>query len=75
MVRGGEGSRGGGEKPRGSSGSSNAGERSFDNRVELVSATGVLVVEPVGDSGGVGFVDDTEDCQTGEGTGVLGGRP
>lgn len=39
--------------------------------VELVGATGLLLVETVGDGGGGGFVDDMEDGQTGEGTGPL----
>lgn len=32
-----------------------------------------LLVETVGDGGSGGFVDDTEDLETGDGTGILGG--
>ena len=32
-----------------------------------------LLVETVGDSGGGGLVDDTEDLETGDGSGILGG--
>ena len=33
----------------------------------------ILLVETVGESGGGGFVDDTEDVKTGDSTSVLGG--
>lgn len=42
-----------------------------DDDVELVCATGVLLIETVGDGGGGGFVDDMENGESGEGTGSL----
>ena len=41
---------------------------------EDVALTLGLLVETVGDGGSGGFVDDTEDVETGDGTSVFGGE-